>query len=96
MLVVALLVPLLAGCAMNRVATFQVTSPAAYTLDTGDVVRVTVYGDATLSTNYTVTDKESLNIHFNGLVTARGQTIISDEKQITERRADGYMVSPKV
>lgn len=95
-LVVALLVPLLAGCAMNRVATFQVTSPAAYTLDTGDVVRVTVYGEATLSTNYTVTDKGSLSFPLIGQVTARGQTIISVEKQITERLADGYMVSPKV
>jgi len=95
-LAVALLVPLLAGCAMNRVATYPVTSPAAYTLDTGDIVRVTVYGDATLSTNYTVTDKGTLSFPLIGQVVARGATITSVEKQITDRLADGYMISPKV
>ena len=81
---------------MNRVATYPVTSPAAYTLDTGDVVRVTVYGDATLSTNYTVTDKGTLSFPLIGQVMARGQTITTVEKQITDRLADGYMISPKV
>jgi polysaccharide export outer membrane protein len=95
-LAVALLVPVLAGCAMNRVATYPVTSPAAYTLDTGDVVRVTVYGDTTLSTTYTVTDKGTLSFPLIGQVMARGQTITVVEKQITDRLAAGYMVAPKV
>jgi polysaccharide export outer membrane protein len=96
LLAVALLVPALGGCAMNRVATYPVSSPTAYTLDTGDVVRITVYGDTTLSTSYTVTDKGTLSVPLIGEVTARGLTITAVERQITERLADGYMIAPKV
>lgn len=96
MLAVALLVPVLGGCAMNRVATYPVGVPAEYTLDTGDIVRVTVYGDTTLTNTYTVTDKGTLSVPLIGPVSARGQTIGAVEKAITARLADGYMISPKV
>jgi len=95
-LAVALLVPAMSGCAMNRVATYAVSSPSAYTLDTGDVVRVTVYGDTTLTNTYTVTDKGTISFPLVGQVIARGQTLTVLERQITERLADGYMISPKV
>ncbi len=81
---------------MNRVATYPVGSPAEYTLDTGDVVRLTVYGDATLTTTYTVTDKGTISVPLIGQVNARGQTITAVEKAVTDRLADGYMISPKV
>ena len=51
-----LLIPL-AGCALNgRPATYPVATKGAYTLDTGDVVRVTVYGEAELTKSYHVND----------------------------------------
>ena len=47
-LLVLLLVPL-AACALNgRPATYLIETKGPYTLDTGDVVRVTVYGDPEL------------------------------------------------
>ena len=95
-LLIPLLVLVLSGCAMNKVAAYKVDTTREYTLDTGDVVRVTVYGDETLSNTYTVTDKGTISFPLIGQVAARGQTITTVERMITERLADGYMISPKV
>jgi polysaccharide export outer membrane protein len=96
LLAVVLLVPVLGGCAMNRVATYPVGMPTEYTLDTGDVIRVTVYGDTTLTNTYTVTDKGTISVPLIGQVNARGQTVTAVEKTVTTKLADGYMISPKV
>jgi polysaccharide export outer membrane protein len=94
LLLVALLA--LSACAVNRVASYTVNTPEAYTLDTGDVVRVTVYGDTTLTNTYTVTDKGTVSVPLIGQVKARGLTITAIERQITDLLANGYMISPKV
>ena len=50
-----------------------------------------------MATNtYTVTDKGTISFPLIGQVAARGQTITTVERMITERLADGYMISPKV
>jgi polysaccharide export outer membrane protein len=95
-LLIPLLVAVLSGCAMNKVAAYKVDAPQAYSLDTGDVVRVTVYGDDTLTNTYTVTDKGTISFPLAGQVTVRGQTITTAERMITELLANGYMISPKV
>lgn len=92
---VALIVLALSGCAQNRVAPYKTDVPA-YTLDTGDVVRVTVYGDETLSTTYTVTDKGTISFPLIGQVEVRGKPITTVEQSITQRLAKGYMIDPKV
>ena len=93
---VALLFPVLTGCAVTRQASYTVSSPGEYTLDTGDIVRVTVYGDTTLTNTYTVTDKGTISFPLAGQVMVRGQTITTAERMITEMLANGYMISPKV
>jgi polysaccharide export outer membrane protein len=95
-LLIPLLVVVLSGCAMNKVAAYKVDTPNVYTLDTGDIVRVTVYGDDTLTNTYTVTDKGTISFPLIGQVAARGQSITSIEGKITALLADGYMISPKV
>ncbi|WP_299972281.1 polysaccharide biosynthesis/export family protein [Devosia sp. 66-22] len=95
-LLIPLLVLVLSGCAMNKVAAYKVDTARDYTLDTGDIVRVTVYGDETLTNTYTVTDKGTVAFPLIGQVGARGQTITTLERMITERLAAGYMISPKV
>ena len=92
---VALLLPVISGCAVNKMA-YAVTSPQAYALDTGDIVRVTVYGDTTLTNTYTVTDKGTISLPLAGDVPVRGQTITAAKQAITTRLADGYMISPQV
>jgi polysaccharide export outer membrane protein len=93
---VPLIVAVLGGCAVNKVAAYKNDVPAAYTLDSGDVVRVTVYGDATLTNTYSVTDKGTISFPLAGQVSVRGQTIIGVERKLTELLANGYMISPKV
>lgn len=93
---VALLLPLLAACATTGASHPQLTLPTEYTLDTGDSVRVMVYGDTTITNSYTVTDKGSLNLPLAGQVPVRGQTLATVERLITEKLANGYMISPKV
>lgn len=95
-LLIPLLVAVLSGCAMNRAPVVKSEVPTAYTLDTGDVVRVTVYGDDTLTNTYTVTDKGTISFPLAGQVAVRGQTITTAERMITELLANGYMISPKV
>lgn len=95
-LLIPLLFAVLSGCAMNKGPALKAEQPAAYTLDTGDIVRVTVYGDDTLTNSYTVTDKGTISFPLAGQVAVRGQTITTAERMITELLANGYMISPKV
>jgi polysaccharide export outer membrane protein len=96
LLLVPLLFAVLGGCAMNKVAAYRADAPTEYTLDTGDVLRVTVYGDTTLTNTYTVTDKGTISFPLAGEVTVRGQTVSTAERMITDLLANGYMISPKV
>ncbi len=41
-LLIPLIVAVLSGCAMNKVAAYNVEAPGAYSLDTGDELRITV------------------------------------------------------
>ncbi len=93
---IPLILLVLSGCAMNKVAAYKVQTPQEYTLDTGDTVRVTVYGDETLTNTYIITDKGTISFPLIGQVQVRGRTIVVAEKMITTLLADGYMISPKV
>ncbi len=95
-LLIPLLFAVLSGCAMNRAPVVKTQVQTGYALDTGDVVRVTVYGDDTLTNTYTVTDKGTISFPLAGQVAVRGQTITTAERMITELLANGYMISPKV
>lgn len=96
LLLLPLLLLVLSGCAMNKVTAYRADMPSEYALDTGDVVRVTVYGDDTLTNTYAVTDKGTINLPLAGQVMVRGQTVSAAERMITKLLADGYMISPKV
>ena len=63
---IVLLLLAVSGCAMNKMANYAAMTPQAYALDTGDVVRVTVYGDTTLANSYTVTDKGTISLPLAG------------------------------
>ncbi len=97
-LLIPLLCAVLGGCAVNKPASYAAGAqvPQAYTLDTGDVLRITVYGDDTLTNTYAVTDKGTIAFPLAGQVAVRGQTIVTVERQVTELLANGYMISPKV
>ncbi|MCW5569415.1 MAG: polysaccharide biosynthesis/export family protein, partial [Dokdonella sp.] len=56
LLALTMILPLAACTTTTRPSTYLVETKGPYTLDTGDAVRVTVYGDAELSNTYRVND----------------------------------------
>lgn len=96
LLLVLLIVPL-SACAMNaRPATYLVEVKGPYVLDTGDVVRVSVYGEAELSKSYKVDDAGALALPLIGPVKVRGRTTQQAATAITSALAAGYIREPSV
>jgi len=98
LLLVVFVLPLaLAGCALNgRPSTYLVETKGPYALDTGDVVRVTVYGEAELTKSYRVDDAGSLALPLVGAINVRGKTTQMAAAAITAALAAGYIREPSV
>lgn len=98
LLLVVFVLPLaLAGCALNAPpATYMVETRGPYALDTGDVVRVTVYGEAELTKSYRVDDAGSLALPLVGAIGVRGKTTQMAAAAITAALAAGYIREPSV
>ncbi len=95
-LLILLLVPL-AACAINgRQSTYLVEVKGPYALDTGDVVRVSVYGEAELSKSYQVDDSGAIALPLVGPVKVRGKTTQLAAASITAALAAGYIREPSV
>lgn len=93
---VLLLVPL-AGCAMNaRPATYLVEVKGPYALDTGDVVRVSVYGEPEVTKSYKVDDGGAISLPLVGAIKVRGLTTQMTAAAITAALANGYIRDPSV
>ncbi len=69
---------------------------AAYTLDTGDKVKVTVYGEDDLSGEYDVDGSGNVRLPLIGQVKAAGLTQHEFEIAIAAQLAQGYLINPKV
>jgi polysaccharide export outer membrane protein len=94
-LALTLLMPL-AGCTTTRPATYFVEPTGPYTLDTGDLVRVTVYGDQELSNSYRVGDNGTISFPLVGQVQVRGQTTTVAASRLAGALANGYLRNPNV
>ncbi len=91
-----LMIPL-AGCAMNaRPSTYLVEVKGPYVLDTGDVVRVTVYGEPELTKEYQVNDGGAISLPLVGSIPVRGRTTQAAAGAITKALANGYLRDPSV
>ena len=96
LLLLALLIPL-AGCALNaRPSTYLVEVKGPYALDTGDVVRVTVYGEPEVTKSYRVDDGGAISLPLVGSINVRGQTTQMAAATVTAALADGYIREPSV
>jgi polysaccharide export outer membrane protein len=91
---IALMLPLVA-CATVP-ATYLVETKGPYQLDTGDAVRVTVYGDADLTETYRVDDSGAIAFPLVGSVQVRGQTTKAAAARLAAALANGYMRNPDV
>ena len=89
-----------ASYAVRRVA--QVVPVAApfedgpYTLDSGDKLRIVVFGQDTLSNNYTVDAQGTVSLPLVGAVEARGLTTSQLGSAIAGRLRSGYVRDPSV
>lgn len=93
---ILLLLPL-AGCAMGgRPATYEVDTKGPYQLDSGDVLRVLVYGEESLSKTFRVDDAGNVSLPLVGPVRVRGATTDVAAARISAALADGFMRSPNV
>lgn len=95
LVIITLLVPL-AGCATTQPATYLVETKGPYLLDTGDAVRVTVYGDENLTNTYRVDDSGAIAFPLVGSVPVRHQTTKVAADRIAAALANGYMRRPDV
>jgi polysaccharide export outer membrane protein len=86
----------LANCATTRPATYLVETKGPYQLDTGDTVRVTVYGDEELSDTYRIDDSGAIAFPLVGPVQVRGQTTKIAAGRLAGALANGYMRNPDV
>lgn len=91
-----LLLVLLAACASTQSATYLVETKGPYLLDSGDAVRVTVYGDQNLTNTYKVDDSGAVSLPLVGAVNVRGQTTQAASSRIAGALANGYLRSPNV
>jgi polysaccharide biosynthesis/export protein len=98
LLLLIMVVAPLAGCAgmSGRPATYLVQTKGPYQLDTGDVVRVSVYGDAELTKTYKVDDGGAVSFPLVGAVEVRGMTTQMAAASIAGALANGYMRNPDV
>jgi polysaccharide export outer membrane protein len=88
--------PPLAGCATTRPDSYLVETKGPYQLDTGDALRVSVYGDAELSNTYRVDDSGAIAFPLVGPVQVRGTTTNVAAGRVAAALANGYMRNPDV
>jgi len=94
---IVFLLVFLAACAhTGRPATYLVEPTGPYLLDSGDIVRVTVYGDPELTSNYRVDDKGAISMPLVGAVAVRGHTTETATRRVTSALASGFMRNPNV
>ena len=90
-----LLLPL-AACSINRVSTYQAETRGPYTLDAGDVIAVSVYGDDTISKSYKIDEAGMVSMPLVGPLPVRGLTTNAAAAEIAAALARGFMRNPNV
>jgi polysaccharide export outer membrane protein len=68
----------------------------AYSLDSGDKLRINVFGQEGISNTYTVDAGGNVNLPLVGTIPARGASTQQLAKMITERLKQGYVREPHV
>lgn len=92
-----------AALALHACAAYKPVDPAfhkvlgqPYTLDSGDVLRVTVFGEADLTNTYAVDKGGYVSLPLIGSVAARGKTTKQMEGSIAAGLRNGFLRTPDV
>ena len=86
----------LSACAGNPRPAPDASFEAPYTLDGGDKLRVTVFGQEGLTNSYIVDAAGNISMTLIGTVPARGITTVDLSRRIAERLRNGYIRNPHV
>lgn len=88
----------ISACAGSNLPKLPVqSSSGAYTLDSGDKVQITVFGEPRLTGTYLVADSGEISMPLIGAVQARGHTVASLERSIVSQlQQSGMVLSPSV
>jgi len=88
----------LAGCAANTAAPLPAAQGAMqpYRLQAGDVVRVLVYNQQSLSTDYKIGDNGMISLPLLGDVKAADLTVPELQKSVADGFGNGIFVNPGV
>lgn len=70
--------------------------PAPYTLGPGDRLRITVYGEETLTGEYRVTGGGDVSFPLIGNVAAGGMTVEQLQQELTTQLSNGYIADPRI
>lgn len=93
---ILLLVPL-AACSLNgKTTTYSVESRGVYTLGGGDVLRVKVYGDDTVTGSYKVDDAGTISMPLVGQLKVSGKSTAETAAAIAAALANGFVRNPDV
>lgn len=96
-LLVACLALMLAACSGSGLPrATPIAADAPYTLGAGDKLRITVYGEETLTGEYRVTGAGNVSFPLIGNVKADGRTVEDLQSDLTTQLANGYLADPRV
>jgi polysaccharide export outer membrane protein len=73
-----------------------VDAGAPYTLGPGDKLRITVFGEETLTGEYGVTGAGDVSFPLIGNIPVAGRTVEDLQSELTARLGDGYIADPRV
>jgi polysaccharide export outer membrane protein len=91
-----LLLPL-AGCSLNgKTTSYSLEPRGVYTLGGGDMIRVKVYGDETVTGTYKVDDAGTVSMPLVGQIAVDGKTTAQTAAAIAAALADGFVRNPDV
>ena len=92
-----LLVLPLGACALNgKTTTYAIEQRGVYTLGGGDVLRVKVYGDETVTGTYKVDDAGTLSMPLIGQLQVSSKTTAQAAAAIAAALANGFVRNPDV
>ena len=94
---VALIVAACGSCSPMRAAAVPLPEAGPYRLDSGDRLRVVVFGQEDMSGEYTVDGSGFISMPLINQVQARGRTVMDLEKEIGQRLESGnLLVDPSI
>ena len=87
----------LAACSLNgKITTYPLEPRSVYTLGGGDMIRVKVYGDETVTGTYKVDDAGTVSMPLIGQLRVTGMTTAQTASAIAAALANGYIRNPDV